>query len=535
MQIDQKNSLSNNQIEKINQHRGRKWLYPEFAWELWLLIGSLLFLAILIIVIFSIWGNSVSNHFGMILGVVAVSFLITATISTVIWWKCSRNRKRRLRKIIALLDRDNEVQSDPQGSFKTLEDLAKKMYQTTIDDEERLAYQDSLLREHYLARLMKGNLRSVDSAYEVGKRFGIDWNHVEMRVMIFAIEETSELSATQWNSLYRNLKQCLQLKSEGRYLVYPVEVDTFIGCVLMPVNGESLRKENGFREVHQFAEECLSNVEGDFPCVFRIGISGVNTGIAGIAKAFSQAVDACQYQQLVGEENEVLFYNDMPVSPEKEQEEAYWFEKERQFLNCIHVSDYTNAELIFNKILVNNCISSAPSLQVAKYRMSGLVNSLMNALGEIRLSIDDSFFKELSPYNLLMECKSIPQLQRRSRRIFEAINTHMSEDKKASTNDRIKEIAEYLKENYHNPDLSVMLLAEKFQLNPSYLSRVFKKQMGIGLSEYLQKIRIESAKELMRRKDLSIKEISEQVGYNNVMTMNRAFKKHEGTTPGRIR
>ena len=75
------------------------------------------------------------------------------------------------------------------------------MYQTTIDDEERLAYQDSLLREHYyLARLMKGNLRSVDSAYEVGKRFGIDWNHVEMRVMIFAIEETSELSATQWNS-----------------------------------------------------------------------------------------------------------------------------------------------------------------------------------------------------------------------------------------------------------------------------------------------------------------------------------------------
>ena len=107
MQIDQKNSLSNNQIEKINQHRGRKWLYPEFAWELWLLIGSLLFLAILIIVIFSIWGNSVSNHFGMLLGVVAVSFLITATISAVIWWKCSRNRKRRLRKIIALLDRDN--------------------------------------------------------------------------------------------------------------------------------------------------------------------------------------------------------------------------------------------------------------------------------------------------------------------------------------------------------------------------------------------------------------------------------------------
>ena len=115
------------------------------------------------------------------------------------------------------------------------------------------------------------------------------------------------------------------------------------------------------------------------------------------------------------------------------------------------------------------------------------------------------------------------------------MNARTGEDKKPSTSDRIKEIAEYLKENYYNPDLSIMLLAEKFQMNPSYLSRVFKKQMGVGLSEYLQKIRIESAKELMHKKELSIKEISERVGYNNVMTMNRAFKKYEGTTPGRIR
>ncbi len=530
---DNQNDVSDSvRAKKINQHSGSVNCGPGMLWDFCLLIGSELCLSVIIYIVALLFPNFVSNH-GAFFALVFFSFFVVMIASAILLWNHSRGKHLRLRRIASLL---HQAAGKPQSvSLESLEQSAHDIHEKTRYYEDRLAYQDALLREHYLVRLMKGNLRSVDSAYEVGKHFGIDWNSVEMRVMVFAIEETSELSMDQWDSIYRTLRQCLKEKSQDRYLVYPVEVDAQIGCVLMPLGGESLRKEGGFKEVLQFAKECLSCVEKEYPCVFRIGISGVNTGIAGIARAFSQAVDAYQYQQLVGEENEVLFYNDMPVSPEKEQEEAYWFEKERQFLNCIYVGDYNNAALIFNKILVNNCISSAPSLQVAKYRMSGLVNSLMSALGEIRLSIDEEFFKELNPYNSLMECKSIPELQRRSRRIFEALNARTGEDKKPSTSDRIKEIAEYLKENYYNPDLSIMLLAEKFQMNPSYLSRVFKKQMGVGLSEYLQKIRIESAKELMHKKELSIKEISERVGYNNVMTMNRAFKKYEGTTPGRIR
>ena len=76
-----------------------------------------------------------------------------------------------------------------------------------------------------------------------------------------------------------------------------------------------------------------------------------------------------------------------------------------------------------------------------------------------------------------------------------------------------------------------MAVADKFRLTPAYLSRLFKKEMGRGPAEYLQKIRIEAAKNLLVNTDMTIKEISEKVGYQYVLTLNRAFKKFEGITP----
>lgn len=92
-------------------------------------------------------------------------------------------------------------------------------------------------------------------------------------------------------------------------------------------------------------------------------------------------------------------------------------------------------------------------------------------------------------------------------------------------------MADYLKNNYSNPDLSMLGVADEFQISPAYLSRLFKKEMGIGPAAYLQKIRIEAVKELLLSSDMTIKDISEAVGYQYVLTLNRAFKKFEGITP----
>ena len=67
------------------------------------------------------------------------------------------------------------------------------------------------------------------------------------------------------------------------------------------------------------------------------------------------------------------------------------------------------------------------------------------------------------------------------------------------------------------------------------ISREFKKNTESTFLEFLHKRRIAAAKTLIRTTDIPLKGIALQVGYDNVLTMTRAFKKYEGMTPGAFR
>lgn len=93
-----------------------------------------------------------------------------------------------------------------------------------------------------------------------------------------------------------------------------------------------------------------------------------------------------------------------------------------------------------------------------------------------------------------------------------------------------------IKENYTDSNLSLTMIAEALSLNPSYLSRYFKQQTGIGLLDYLQHYRLNAAKELIQNDpDILLKDIAEKTGFYNVAALIRVFKKAENITPGQYK
>ena len=92
--------------------------------------------------------------------------------------------------------------------------------------------------------------------------------------------------------------------------------------------------------------------------------------------------------------------------------------------------------------------------------------------------------------------------------------------------------AEYIAENYRNPQLSVTQLGEELKLSPYYASKLFKEKYEMSMPDYVAKTRVQKAKEQLRNTDLSIKEIAEQNGFLSSNVFIRTFKKWEGVTPG---
>ena len=78
-------------------------------------------------------------------------------------------------------------------------------------------------------------------------------------------------------------------------------------------------------------------------------------------------------------------------------------------------------------------------------------------------------------------------------------------------------------------------LAKMVYLNPDYLSKLFHKQVGMTLGEYILEKRLALAKQLLINTDLSIADISQRVGITDASYFIRTFKKNLGVTPQQYR
>jgi len=94
--------------------------------------------------------------------------------------------------------------------------------------------------------------------------------------------------------------------------------------------------------------------------------------------------------------------------------------------------------------------------------------------------------------------------------------------------DITNQILEYINKNYTDASISLKQLAGKFGVSISTISKLFKRTMGINFYDYVSRLRMEKAKELLSKGDTAIKEICKIVGYENEFSFRRAFERYEG-------
>lgn len=100
---------------------------------------------------------------------------------------------------------------------------------------------------------------------------------------------------------------------------------------------------------------------------------------------------------------------------------------------------------------------------------------------------------------------------------------------------RAYQIQEYLEQKYASPELDVSSVADHFHVNSVYMSYVIKKELGENFVNYIWKLRLEKASDLLLHTDLPVDTISLLVGYENTSSFRRKFKKETGMTPTEFR
>jgi two-component system response regulator YesN len=95
----------------------------------------------------------------------------------------------------------------------------------------------------------------------------------------------------------------------------------------------------------------------------------------------------------------------------------------------------------------------------------------------------------------------------------------------------LKTITDYIAEHFHNENLDLKEVAEKVHITPSYVSTLFKKYTDVNFSEYVMRVRMEKAIELLVHTDLKVFEVAERIGYPNTQYFSVLFKRYTAHTP----
>ncbi|MFD0589721.1 AraC family transcriptional regulator [Paenibacillus sp. GCM10027627] len=118
--------------------------------------------------------------------------------------------------------------------------------------------------------------------------------------------------------------------------------------------------------------------------------------------------------------------------------------------------------------------------------------------------------------------------------VYEVMRQIMTSAKEAGRPNLVTEAIGYIHEHYKE-SITAEELAGRYSCSVSYLSRLFKNQIGVGPIEYLIHVRIHKSKQFLLKSEVRIQEIANSVGYEDVYYFSRLFKKHTGCSPLQFR
>ena len=154
---------------------------------------------------------------------------------------------------------------------------------------------------------------------------------------------------------------------------------------------------------------------------------------------------------------------------------------------------------------------------------------------ETHPGIDNLFVKLLNLYRA-SSCSAHTECMAVLYHIYSTLQQNAQPDYLGkSKEERIREARSYIDKNFHQPNFSISLLAEKIGISEVYLRKLFKAQYGITPSNYLISVRLENAKKLMRYPFITLEECALQSGFSSLQYFCRLFKKATGISPGKYK
>jgi AraC-type DNA-binding domain-containing proteins len=404
---------------------------------------------------------------------------------------------------------------------------------------ERLNKQNVALRANLIQRLMNGRFENDSSDHESLESYNIQFDTDKFFVLLIYIEDSSKLftdnseseSGEKYSFAQYYAGQEILNGLGNNYNVYITEYNEMLACLV------NLKEESGTgqqQDISMLLSEIQKVIKEKHFLDCSISVSSVVETIQAIHEAFQEAMDAMEYRFVEGNRH-IILYDDIIKLRQQNYNYSYTIETEQKIINSIRIGDFEKTKALLDNVF-DDVTANYLEIKVAKCLMFDIIGTFIKALNSEGILNKSQFVTELSPIKRLLECNNMNEIKSEMTSCLQEICVYVKGQKDQQSSNRIvDDINTFIQNKYSDENLSITMVADSLNMNPKYISSVYRENTGESIVDFINKTRICEAKKLLRESGMSISDTAVKVGYNNSNALIRSFKKYEGITPGQYK
>lgn len=426
------------------------------------------------------------------------------------------------------------------NEYQIVQTTLTNIFQEKATMEEVFHRQSRALYSYYLTRLLKGHIE-VDDMDETILENMEQLLLLDNYTILVSLTDVRDSWTTDYTDLARSTylsffeKQIVRKLQDflgETFSVSFTEIYDYTVCVIGMLEQET---DSWQVKLSAAMETIISDISEHMDLQYYFAFSDLHHNITEMYTAWEEASSSISIG-IMNQEKTLTFYED--VEFHNPGSYAYTAKTEQTLINLIQIGQAAEAAVLIRELL-DEIAAQYPVFETAKCAATDVLCSVTKAFTHLPAGVGETLQNEY--YNLVenfMQANSYKKLQKPLLTATALVAAGFEQARTAANTPQsnwIPKIDEQLEANLYNENLNVMFLAHKLGINSKYISSLYFEAKGVSIVDTIHRRRIETFKEILGERDISIADAAAAVGYSSIATLNRWVRKYEGVTPGQLK
>ncbi|MDG0812321.1 AraC family transcriptional regulator [Cohnella rhizosphaerae] len=398
--------------------------------------------------------------------------------------------------------------------------------------QSELDRQLPLVQDAYLKRLLAGEFQTRDEAEAAAEQAGLGFGFASGAVGILRIEGYAGIDTVE---ILNELNAARLLVKQNLRDLFPDLQMTDLGsdrvAALFGCSPEQPEEEAGEREIERLLRPLSVRLFDEYKISVTAAFGERFATALEVSRSCEQARETLEYADYAVRKD-ILWHRDI-----RSESATYYYplETELRLIGTIRAGEREEARRMVEELLARNAESRELSPDMKRQLIGELKGTLLKVLDQKTFQSAESFEAVKNRTLAIQESDSLEAVREEIGQITDTLCGVVAAKKNDLHHKTVEEIKKYIAEKYSDAELTLNKVAEQVERPEKYISQLFKDVTGTNLSDYLEKIRMDRAAELLRDRSVTIDEIAYKVGYNSSHSFRRAFKRVSGVSPSAYR